>query len=113
MPNAGALLPLREGILNHVAERAEVRRFPLTPQQVVHDVRQVMPKDGIVCLDNGMYKIWFARNYRTHVANTLLLDNALRDPDRPPQAERRPHQPRILLPWPVRSRPRQNRIKEP
>ncbi len=24
-----------------------------------------------------MYKIWFARNYRTYVANTLLLDNAL------------------------------------
>jgi acetolactate synthase I/II/III large subunit len=24
-----------------------------------------------------MYKIWFARNYRTSVANTLLLDNAL------------------------------------
>jgi acetolactate synthase I/II/III large subunit len=28
-------------------------------------------------LDNGMYKVWFARNYRTCVANTLLLDNAL------------------------------------
>ena len=51
--------------------------FPLTPQRIVHDVRQVMPEDGIVCLDNGMYKIWFARNYRTRVANTLLLDNAL------------------------------------
>jgi len=36
-----------------------------------------MPEDGIVCLDNGMYKIWFARNYRTRMANTLLLDNAL------------------------------------
>ena len=36
-----------------------------------------MPEDGVVCLDNGMYKIWFARTYRTHVANTLLLDNAL------------------------------------
>ena len=71
------MLPLREGILGHIAERAQERRFPLTPQQVVHDVRQVMPEDGIVCLDNGMYKIWFARNYRTHVANTLLLDNAL------------------------------------
>ncbi len=35
------------------------------------------PEDGIVCLDKGMYKIWFARNYRTYVANTLLLDNAL------------------------------------
>ena len=43
----------------------------------MHDVRQVMPPDGIVALDNGMYKIWFARNYRTRVANTLLLDNAL------------------------------------
>ena len=77
LPNAGALLPLREGILGHIAERAQERRFPLTPQQVVHDVRHVVPEDGIVCLDNGMYKIWFARNYRTHVANTLLLDNAL------------------------------------
>jgi len=37
----------------------------------------VMPPNGIVALDNGMYKIWFARNYRTDVANTLLLDNAL------------------------------------
>ena len=52
-------------------------RFPLTPQRIVHDVRQVIPTDGIVALDNGMYKIWFARNYRTSVANTLLLDNAL------------------------------------
>ena len=77
LPNADALLPLREGILAHIAEWAQERRFPLTPQQIVHDVRRVMPEDGIVCLDNGMYKIWFARNYRTHVANTLLLDNAL------------------------------------
>ena len=52
-------------------------RWPPTPQRLVHDVRRVMPEDGIVALDNGMYKIWFARNYRTYVANTLLLDNAL------------------------------------
>ncbi len=75
LPNAGALLPLRERILARIAERATEDRF--TPQRLVHDVRQVMPPDGIVALDNGMYKIWFARNYRTRVANTLLLDNAL------------------------------------
>ena len=51
--------------------------FPLIPQRIVHDVRLMIPADGIVALDNGMYKIWFARNYRTTVANTLLLDNAL------------------------------------
>jgi len=77
LPRAGALLPLREQILARIGERAEESRYPLTPQRIVHDVRQVMPEDGIVCLDNGMYKIWFARNYRTRIANTLLLDNAL------------------------------------
>jgi len=77
LPNASALLPLREQVLARIADRANERRYPLTPQRIVHDVRQVMPEDGIVCLDNGMYKVWFARNYRTRVANTLLLDNAL------------------------------------
>ena len=75
IPNASALLPLREDILARIAARATEERF--TPQRLVHDIRQVMPPDGIVALDNGMYKIWFARNYRTRVANTLLLDNAL------------------------------------
>ncbi|TIW19643.1 MAG: acetolactate synthase large subunit [Mesorhizobium sp.] len=75
IPNAQALLPLREGILSRIAARDSEDRF--TPQRLVHDVRAVMPADGILALDNGMYKIWFARNYRTRVANTLLLDNAL------------------------------------
>jgi acetolactate synthase I/II/III large subunit len=77
IPNAGALLGLREKILARLVEGSTEDRFPLTPQRIVHDVREVMPPDGIVALDNGMYKIWFARNYRTSVANTLLLDNAL------------------------------------
>ena len=75
--NATALLPLREKILSRLTDRNDEERFPPTPQRIVRDVRQVIPSDGIVALDNGMYKIWFARNYRTYVANTLLLDNAL------------------------------------
>jgi acetolactate synthase-1/2/3 large subunit len=75
IPNAQALLPLREGILNRITARATEERC--TPQRIVHDVREIMPPDGILALDNGMYKIWFARNYRTKLANTLLLDNAL------------------------------------
>lgn len=75
VPHAAALLPLREGILARIGARATEDRF--TPQRIVHDVRRVMPPDGVIALDNGMYKIWFARNYRTSGANTLLLDNAL------------------------------------
>ncbi|SFK24007.1 Thiamine pyrophosphate enzyme, central domain [Mesorhizobium albiziae] len=71
------ILKLRKQILERIAERADEDRFPIAPQRIVRDVRAVMPDDGIVCLDNGMYKIWFARNFRTYTANTLLLDNAL------------------------------------
>jgi hypothetical protein len=44
---AGALLPLREQILARITDRATESRFPLTPQRIVHDVRQVMPEDGL------------------------------------------------------------------
>src|SRR6266403_1757882 len=74
---AGALLSLREGILSRIADRAKENRWPPTPQRLVHDVRQAIPPDAIVALDTGRNKIWSARNYRTFVANTLLLDNAL------------------------------------
>ena len=77
LPHASALLPLRDGILAHISAGADDDRFPIVPQRIVADVRAVMPADGIVALDNGMYKIWFARSYRTPVSNTLLLDNAL------------------------------------
>jgi acetolactate synthase-1/2/3 large subunit len=74
---AEAFAGLRRTILEKVAADGTSDRFPLLPQRIVHDVRAVMPDDGVVALDNGMYKIWFARSYRTHIANTILLDNAL------------------------------------
>jgi acetolactate synthase-1/2/3 large subunit len=51
--------------------------FPPVPQTLVQWVRDAMPEEGIVALDNGLYKIWFARNYLAYGHNTLLLDNAL------------------------------------
>lgn len=77
LPNAGALLGMQEPIMTHILAGSDDSRFPLLPQRIVADVRRVMPDNGIVALDNGMYKIWFARNYRAPVSNTLLLDNAL------------------------------------
>jgi thiamine pyrophosphate-dependent acetolactate synthase large subunit-like protein len=62
LPRAGTLLRLREEILARITERAEESRYPLTPQRIVNDVRQVMPEDGIVCLDNGMYSVGFCGN---------------------------------------------------
>jgi acetolactate synthase-1/2/3 large subunit len=70
-------MKVREHVARHLLEGADDPRFPVYPQRVVADIRTVMPSDGIIALDNGMYKIWFARNYKAHEPNTVLLDNAL------------------------------------
>ena len=70
-------LQIRERVEAHLLEGADDPRFPIYPQRLVADIRKVMPDDGIIALDNGVYKIWFARNYRAHLSNTVLLDNAL------------------------------------
>jgi acetolactate synthase-1/2/3 large subunit len=51
--------------------------FPIHPRRAVADIRNVMPPEGIIALDNGVYKIWFAREYPAQRPNTVLLDNAL------------------------------------
>ena len=68
---------VRREVNQHLQVGSDDPRFPVIPQRVVSDIRKVMPDDGILALDNGMYKIWFARNYLAHRPNTVLLDNAL------------------------------------
>ncbi len=66
-----------EYVVKHLQERSNDPRFPICPQRLVADVRKAVPSNGIIALDNGVYKIWFARNYLAHESNTVLLDNAL------------------------------------
>ena len=68
---------LHHEIASHISETSDDERFPMVPQRVVADVRSVMARDDIVALDNGIYKIWFARNYIANEPGTILLDNAL------------------------------------
>jgi len=70
-------LKVKKAVDAHLLEGADDARFPMLPQRFVADVREAMPSNGIIALDNGVYKIWFARNYKAHEANTVLLDNAL------------------------------------
>jgi acetolactate synthase-1/2/3 large subunit len=68
---------VRMALADHLAKGGTDERFPMFPARLVAEVRRAMPDDGIVCLDNGMYKLWFARYYACRLPNTLLLDNAL------------------------------------
>ncbi|MFY0652833.1 MAG: acetolactate synthase large subunit [Cyclobacteriaceae bacterium] len=68
---------VKKEVDSHITKYFNDERFPLLPQRIVNQIRQLLPEDGIVTLDNGVYKIWFARNYPCYQPNTLLLDNAL------------------------------------
>jgi len=70
-------MKMKKIIEETLAAGSQDNAFPLLPQRIVADVQKAMPKDGIVTLDNGIYKIWFARNFRASLPNTLLLDNSL------------------------------------
>ena len=68
---------IKENVASHLSKYEHDDRFPVLPQRVVKIVRETLPQDGIITLDNGMYKIWFSRNYPAYVQNSLILDNAL------------------------------------
>lgn len=70
-------MTVKQALDTHLEQGTDDARYPLYPQRLVADVRQAVPDDGIIALDNGVYKIWFARNYRAYRPNTVLLDNAL------------------------------------
>ncbi len=68
---------LKNKLQEHINEKSTDNSFPLKPQRLVADLEATLPCDGILALDNGMYKLWVARNYTAHEQNSVLLDNAL------------------------------------
>ncbi len=68
---------VRQAFHAQLDDHADDARFPMHPVRIVADTRRYMPDDGVLCLDNGMYKLWFARYYRARCPNSILLDNAL------------------------------------
>ena len=68
---------IKQEIEKNIFQRRPDESVPFTPQQLVSVIRENVPEDSILSLDNGMYKIWFARNYKATNPSSILLDNAL------------------------------------
>ncbi|MGK7888633.1 MAG: acetolactate synthase large subunit [Leptolyngbyaceae cyanobacterium] len=49
--------------------------FPIKPQKLIYDLRQVMAADDIVISDVGAHKMWMARHYHCARPNTCLISN--------------------------------------
>ncbi|MFW5450594.1 MAG: acetolactate synthase large subunit [Methylophagaceae bacterium] len=68
---------VKEEVKSRLSKYSDDERFPVLPQSAVSVIREELDEDGILTLDNGVYKVWFARNYPCYQNNSLLLDNAL------------------------------------
>lgn len=49
----------------------------MMPRRLAKELREVLWDEDIITLDNGLYKVWLARNYKAYNPNTIILDNAL------------------------------------
>ena len=49
--------------------------FPMKPQKIIYDLRQVMGPEDIVLSDVGAHKMWMARLYHCDCPNTCLISN--------------------------------------
>ncbi|ERM81801.1 acetolactate synthase [Rhodonellum psychrophilum GCM71 = DSM 17998] len=68
---------VKKEVAQHLSTYFKDERFPMLPQRLVNLLRESLAPQDIITLDNGVYKLWFARNYTCYQPNTLLLDNAL------------------------------------
>ena len=66
---------LRETIVAELTEHRDSDAFPLKPQKIIWDLRQVLAAEDIVISDVGAHKMWMARMYQTEAANTCIISN--------------------------------------
>ncbi|MHC4235844.1 MAG: acetolactate synthase large subunit [Planctomycetota bacterium] len=70
-----AVTTLRRAILDELAESADDDAFPMKPQRILHDARQVMGPTDILISDVGAHKLWIARMYPAVEPNTCIISN--------------------------------------
>ena len=71
-PNLGTL---RDFVLREHSEHAENPAFPMVPQRILWDLRQVLEPEDIVISDVGAHKMWTARLYEAERPNTCIISN--------------------------------------
>jgi acetolactate synthase I/II/III large subunit len=68
-------LSLRDEIRADYEQYAEDQGFPIRPQKLIYDLRQVLGDDDILISDVGAHKMWIARHYHCTKPNTCLISN--------------------------------------
>jgi len=66
---------LREKVVQEMDEYANDTGFPVRPQKIIWDLRDVLEPEDIVISDVGAHKMWVARMYQAERPNTCIISN--------------------------------------
>jgi acetolactate synthase-1/2/3 large subunit len=66
---------VRKSIVEDRREYANDTAFPVKPQKIVWDVREVLGPEDIAISDVGAHKMWMSRMYRAERPNTCIISN--------------------------------------
>jgi acetolactate synthase-1/2/3 large subunit len=66
---------LRQEILKDYGNYKDDDGFPIKPQKLIYDLRQVLGPEDIVISDVGAHKMWMARHYHCDRPNTCIISN--------------------------------------
>ncbi|NEO85443.1 MAG: acetolactate synthase large subunit [Spirulina sp. SIO3F2] len=70
-----AAIQVRADVVAEYERYADDQEFPIKPQKLIYDLRQVMGPEDIVISDVGAHKMWMARHYHCDRPNTCLISN--------------------------------------
>jgi len=73
--HAGRTENLKGIIMEELDNYANNDHFPVKPQKILFDTRQVLGDEDILISDFGAHKMWIARLYRCSRPNTCLISN--------------------------------------
>ena len=66
---------VRKAIFEDGAVFAQDEGFPVKPQKIVWDIREVLGPEDIAISDVGAHKMWMSRMYRAERPNTCIISN--------------------------------------
>ncbi|HTQ00973.1 MAG TPA: acetolactate synthase large subunit [Casimicrobiaceae bacterium] len=66
---------VRRALVEDRAQYANDTGFPVKPQKIVHDLREVLGPEDIAISDVGAHKMWMSRMYRAERPNTCIISN--------------------------------------
>jgi acetolactate synthase-1/2/3 large subunit len=66
--------PYRE-LFQIALEQGSDDSFPVKPQRVLRDLREIMAPDDVLISDVGAHKLWISRLWPAHQPNTVLISN--------------------------------------